>query len=178
MSSNPPPPESPVLITQLSLERLREYVAAGLGFLIIFCMLAIGVVAVQNLGSPAQFQGAKDLLLIITPFVGVVIGYYFNKVTADSRAAALQRAADEASKTALSATAETERAQQQAQVAQSQANELRGALSDMVSTAEAAGGGVVSKAPGTLGAEESAVMTDNQIEFRVALERAKRTLNS
>jgi hypothetical protein len=177
MSSNPPPSDS-YLTTQLSLERLREYVAAGLAFLIILAMVAIGIVAVQNLGSPEQFQAAKDLLLIVTPFVGVVIGYYFNKVTADSRAAALQRAAETASQTAISATADSERAQQQAQLAQAQASEFRSALSDMVNSAEAVGTEALPKAPGTLGAAESVPMSNEQIDFRVALERARRTLDA
>ena len=66
---------NPVLSTQLSLEKLREYFAGGIAILIILSMLLIGVVAVQKLGDPLQFQAAKDLLLLITPFVGVVIGY-------------------------------------------------------------------------------------------------------
>jgi len=180
MSSNNPSNDASnnaVLSTQLSLERLREYVAGGIAFLIILCMLLLGFVAVQNLGTPVQFQGAKDLLLIITPFVGVVIGYYFNKVTADSRAAALQRAADEASRTALSATADNERAQEQAQTSQQQANQMRGALTEIVTAAESATAGRPGNL-GVLGAEAGGAPTDAQIDFRVALERAKRALNS
>lgn len=167
---------NPVLSTQLSLERLREYFAGGIAILIILSMLLIGLVAVFNLGAPVQFQAAKDLLLIITPFVGVVIGYYFNKVTTDSRAVALQRAADAASATAMSATAESERAQQQAQQATAQANQIRGALTDIVSASE----GVNASHPGNLGMlgpDNNGATSDAQINFRLALERARRALN-
>ncbi len=176
MSNNSPLPS--VLSTELSLEKLREYVAGGLALVIILGMVGICLIAIQNLTNNEQFQRAKDLLLIVTPFVGVVIGYYFNKVTADSRAAALQRAADAATQTAIAATTESERAQEQAQTAQTQANQLRGALSDMVTAAEASSMNAPQKAPGVLGAEANAPMSDAQIEFRLAYERAKRVLNN
>lgn len=177
MSSNNNSPLSPVISVQLSLERLREYIAGALAIIIVLGMVWICAVAIQNLGSDEAFQRSKDLLLIITPFVGVVIGYYFNKVTSDSRAAALQRAAEDASATATQATLESERAQTLAATAQTQATEYRDALSEMVNSAAP----VVTtpeKAPGVLGAEENAPMTDAQIEFRVAYERAKRALNN
>ncbi|HZQ07543.1 MAG TPA: hypothetical protein VFD70_13260 [Anaerolineae bacterium] len=109
MSSQPP--SNPVLATQLLLEKLRELVAGGLAFLLILTFLIMCVIAVQNLPNADVFQRTKDLLLLINPFVGVVIGYYFNKVTSDARATALQRAADTASAEALEATTDRERAQ-------------------------------------------------------------------
>ena len=140
-------------------------------------MVWICAVAIQNLSSEESFQRSKDLLLIIVPFVGVVIGYYFNKVTSDSRAAALQRAAEDASATAQQATLESERSQTLAQTAQSQATEYRDVLSDMVSSA-APVVATSEKAPGVLGVEEGAPMSDQQIDFRLAYERARRALNN
>ncbi len=165
-----------VVTTELWLERLREYVAAGLAFVVILGMLVMGYIAVVNLGSAESFQRAKDLLLIVNPFVGVVIGYYFNKVTSDARAVALQRAADTASEVALTASADSQRAEQQAQAAQQQTEQLRGALGEMVAAAESAGAGK----PGTLGllSGDDEAAREKQIEFRLALERARRALAS
>ncbi len=171
-----PQPSNPVLATQLLLEKLRELVAGGLAFLIMLTFLVMCVIAVLNLDNADVFQRTKDLLLLINPFVGVVIGYYFNKVTSDARAAALQRAADTASATALEATTDRERAQEQAQQAQEQANKMRGALTEMVAVADTIVPATVGK-PGTLGATEE-IPTEAQIDFRVALERAKRALET
>jgi hypothetical protein len=168
---------NPILETQLSLERLREYIAGGLAFAIVVGFLLTGVIAVLNLPSAEQFQRAKDLLLVINPFVGVVIGYYFSKVSSDARAASLQRAADAASQIAIEAAKDRERAEQQAQVAKNQADQMRGALSEMVTATETA---KVAQ-PGNLGTltpEQEATNAENEIQFRVALERAKRALNT
>lgn len=168
-------PLNPILSSDLSLERLREYIAGGIALIIILGMILISGIAIQNLPNAEQFARAKDLLLLITPFVGVVIGYYFNKVTADARAAALQRAADAANQTAIAATTESERAQEQAQVAQNQAAQARGALSEVVTASENVGAGQPTQ-PGTLGGE--AGDSSKNIELLLALERAKRVLNS
>lgn len=168
--------QSKVVQTQLSLEQLREYVAAGLAFLIVLGMLVLSYIAVVNLSNQDTFQRAKDLLLIITPFVGVVIGYYFNKVTSDARAAALQRTVDDTSRVALSATADSQRAEQQAQLAQSQADRMRGALTDVVTAVDNSG----ATKPGTLGTlgPGDAEATERQINLRVAMERARRALEN
>lgn len=174
MSSNNNSPLSPVLTTELSLEKLREWIAGALALTIIVGMVLLCIIAVQNLGNAEQFQRAKDLLLILTPFVGVVIGYYFNKVTSDARAASLQRAVDAASQTAINATVESERAQTLAAQAQTQADQMRGALTEMVSAAENAGVGQ----PGKLGTLDAKENEDVRVDFLLAIERAKRALNS
>lgn len=165
-----------VLASQLSLERLREYIAGALALIIVLGLIITGYIAVQNLPNAEQFQRAKDLLLIINPFVGVVIGYYFNKVTSDARAAALQRASDAASQAALLATSDRDRAVQQAETAQTQAERMRGALTEMVTAAESSGVVAPGKL-GTLGAADPAVL-NQQVELRVALERARRALEA
>jgi len=175
MAQNEPEPNA-VIRTELSLEKLREYVAAGLAFLIILGLLIISYVAIVNLGNIESFQNAKDLLLIITPFVGVVIGYYFNKVTSDARAVALQRTVDDTSRVAMTATIDSQRAEQQAAVAQTQAERARGALADMVAAVDSSGaakGGTL----GNLGPGDEEA-TERQVNLRVALERARRTLDN
>lgn len=169
-------PTNPVLATQLALERLREFVAGGLAFLLIIAFLVMALIAILNLPNADVFQRTKDLLLMINPFVGVVIGYYFNKVSSDARANALQRAADTASETAIVATADRDRAVQQTETAQTQTQQMRGALSEMVTAAE----GVTASQTGKLGALAAGEqpITDADIQFRVALERAKRALNN
>lgn len=175
MSSNPPP-GNPVIATELTLERWRELFAGILAVLIVAGMVIVGAIAVIYLSNADAFQRAKDLLLIITPFVGVVLGYYFNKVTSDARAAALQRAADSSAAVAITATEASQRAEMQAQSAQTDASKARGTLAAVVEAADKVGtsrGGT----PGVLGADEAAI-TPAEIEFRLALERARQLLDS
>jgi len=47
-----------------------------------------------------QYARVKDLLLFINPLLGVIIGYYFNKVSSDLRAETAEMAARTASVTA------------------------------------------------------------------------------
>ncbi len=173
MSSNNNP-NNLFVQTELSLQKLREYIAGAIALIIVLGAGVLLFVALQGIGNVDQFQRAKDLLLIVSPFVGVVIGYYFNKVSADARASALERAVTNANEAAAVATADSQRADMQAQTAQTQADKARGALSEMVSAAENAGAGQPGKL-GSLGGEESGAMN---VEFLVALERAKRALNN
>lgn len=177
MSTNQPTNDK-IISTELLLEKWRELFAGVLAVLIVLGMFGVCWVAVQSLANPAQFQGAKDLLLIITPFVGVVLGYYFNKVTSDARAGALQRAADSASQAASNAMTDRDRAEAQAKTAQAQAEQMRSALSDVVTAADAA----KTEQPGNLGVlgveGGQAASNAQQIQLMVALERAKRTLSA
>src|SRR5216110_1104429 len=74
------------------LRILREAVAATIALLIVLgttVMLYIvftRYVAGDDQAADKHFERAKDLLLFVNPLLGVVIGYYFNKVSTEARA--------------------------------------------------------------------------------------------
>jgi len=64
-----------------AMGRFRERVAALIAVVIILASLVILVLAFHSIDDKERFARAKDLLLIINPVLGVVIGYYFNRVS-------------------------------------------------------------------------------------------------
>jgi len=62
------------------LRRFREYVAAMIAVIVMLGTIVMMIIALRYVNSSDQFSRAKDMLLLINPLLGVVIGYYFNKV--------------------------------------------------------------------------------------------------
>ena len=57
-----------------AMSRLRERVAALIALLVILAALSMAVVAFRYIGDSEKFGRVKDLLLIINPILGVVLG--------------------------------------------------------------------------------------------------------
>jgi hypothetical protein len=172
----PPQKVSTNFFMTTDLQRLRELFAGFIAIIMILGMIVLLVIAVFNISSIDVFNHAKDLLLVINPFVGVVIGYYFNKVTSDARAENAEADARTANLTAQDATIGQTQAESQARAATAEASNLKGALGQVVNAVENAGGpSATGTTPGTLGvgAKDSA----ENIQLLLALERAKQLLN-
>lgn len=83
---------------------VKESVAALIAIVLVGCLVFMIRQAFQSLGSAQSdpsFDRLKDLLLFINPLVGVVIGYYFNRVSTEARAENAERTAQGATATAL-----------------------------------------------------------------------------
>lgn len=156
------------------LRRGRELVAALLALIIVIGAAILIANAFKFVGvddtKDHSFQHAKDLLNIILPLLGVVLGYYFTKVSTESRA-------ESAEKTAQTATTTAQQATEARQLVESENREVKGSLKEISDAAER-----------LLGAESAtldvlgASATDNssyvqpRSELRAALDRAKRYL--
>jgi hypothetical protein len=79
---------------ELWMQLLKELVTAALAFLIIIYTLMIVWHSFTYVGNTAQAGDAKDLLTIMTGLAGVVVGYYFGRVSADARASQAGAKAD------------------------------------------------------------------------------------
>ena len=182
MSNQP----APVVKAENPLQRFREYVAALISLLIIGGALFMLAQAFRFVASDdGSFERVKDLLLFINPLLGVVIGYYFNKVSTEARA-------ESAESSALSATATAQDAMQQRQEAVADAEQAKQAVGEMQDTlvevsaaaeqmasqVDAAGGGAGSGlVGGTLSAGGEAGGADwaqSRAELNAALARARR----
>ena len=171
-----------------SLRRFREYVAACIALLVVFGTFGMLIAAFWYIDSNDSFTRVKDLLLIVNPFMGVVIGYYFNKVSTEARAESAESTAKTATANAQQAVTRAEVAESAAQSAQADAQQASAArdaaeakaqtavatLSDVEQAAER----VLAQpaaAPAVLGAEDnSSAAADARAALRAALDRAKR----
>lgn len=162
-----PPPR--VEVTDREMQRFRERVAAAIALTVIAGAVVMMVIAILNIDTE-NFERIKDLLLFVNPLLGVVIGYYFNKVSTEARA----ETAETAASTAM-ASAQREAVERQAAAAQAEANRerMQEARSTLAEVAEAAEAVLAQESrprgPGVLGAESSG---ESPIEARLALQAA------
>jgi hypothetical protein len=129
---SPPEQHSP----QSEFQKLRERTTSALALVV---LLGFGAAIVRAFSyiettDEAYFTRVKDLLAILTPLVGVVIGYYFNKASTEARAETAEKTAKSAQETAQSAQS----AAQEATAARAQAEEVAVAASRSVDELTAA----------------------------------------
>lgn len=192
------PDEQQTRLTQdSSMRRFREYVAAGIAIVIVLGTVIMMIIALQvtaNSESPEQFAQVKDLLLIINPLLGVVLGYYFNKVSTEARAENAEATAhnavitaqeaaktrDEALGEAQQAKVKTEKAEADLETTQQKAAEMKGALTDMTQAAEKLMGQSSALEMTAFGPRglESEPSDDVYRELRAALQHAHRVIGS
>jgi hypothetical protein len=138
----------PQLGPDAPLSRFREGVAALIAVVVVAASLTLLFLGFRHIGEKEQFDRAKDLLLIVNPVLGVVIGYYFNKVSTEARA-------ENAENTARHATADLRKAAEERQQARVLAEKpIRSA--------------------GTLSTPEGLAADDPRKELEEALARARR----
>lgn len=152
------------------LQRFRERVAAAIALLVIAGVVALMIVAVIQVES-AQFERIKDLLLFVNPLLGVVIGYYFNKVSTEARAETAETAASTAMAAAQREAVARQAAAAEAEESWQRMQEARATLAEVADAAEEMLAQPGPALPGTLGVEEP---RQAGIETRLALEAALR----
>lgn len=89
--SSAPKPWTPELRMQL----LKEIITAALAFLIIIFTLIIVWRSFPLIGNSTKVAEARDLLTIMLGLAGVVVGYYFGRVSADAHTSQANARADE-----------------------------------------------------------------------------------
>lgn len=157
----------------------REYVAAAIAGIIIIGTFILLVFSLFALDNAENFNRVKDLLLIVNPFMGVVIGYYFNKVSTEARAESAEMTAQSAAATAREATEARNQAVANAAQSQVQTQETLGALNEMYTAAqkmlEQTGNGA---ATGVLGGSGTPVVDQEAyVALRMAMARAQRVMS-
>jgi hypothetical protein len=138
--------------------------------------------ALASAGDEARFNRVRDLLLIINPLVGVVIGYYFNKTSTDARAEQAEATARGAQAGAQASERARERAEQGMQAAQTRSDEAMAVLSEVSDSAQvmlnqeaAAGAPLLGGAPGSEG-DGGIAAANARADMQAALARARRLL--
>lgn len=117
------------------MQKFRERIAAAIALLVIGGSVAMLAAAFAYVESDA-FERIKDLLLFVNPLLGVVIGYYFNKVSSEARAETAENAAGRAMASADAARDERQEAQARARESRDQMQRARAALAELASAAQ------------------------------------------
>ncbi len=164
--------------TDSALRRFREYTAAALATIVILGTVVMMVVALFHIDTSDRFGRIKDLLLLLNPLLGVIIGYYFNKVSTEARAESAEETAQNATLSAQQAIEARNAAETEARAAQSKAEEALSTLSEVSRAAD----DVLAQMPATprtLGVDEEGRPTeDARLELRAALAHARRITGS
>jgi 3-methyladenine DNA glycosylase/8-oxoguanine DNA glycosylase len=122
---------------QQNMSRRRDDTIKGIAMgVLLVGGLVILVSLWMAIANPDAYSRVKDILLFVNPFLGVVIGYYFQKAVSDSRAEAAESAISNANAAARAAQTERQLAQDSLQTAQQKLNSQRDALSDLKNAAE------------------------------------------
>ncbi len=84
----------------------KEILTGCIGLMIVGMTLFVALIAVLSARNATVFAAAKDVLIVLTGLVGVVLGYYFGRMPADARAEQAQSEAN-AAQSALDTTKAT-----------------------------------------------------------------------
>ena len=169
-SDDVPPQPGP----DAALSRFREGVAALIAVVVVGASLTLIFLGFGHIGEKEQFDRAKDLLLIVNPVLGVVIGYYFNKVSTEARAENAENTARHATADLRKAAEERQQAQAVAAAAKTDAEETRGTLDDLSRAAERVLAEKPIRSAGALATPEGLAADDPRKELEEALARARR----
>jgi hypothetical protein len=164
-----PDNELPPSTTRLAM--IREIFAGVLATVVMGLFLLLILRALDRVAG-TEFTPIKELLAIVNPTVGLVIGYYFSRVTSEARAERAEASAAAAGRSALESAQARAHAEASLDGTRHRAEEARSALADLVRAVDAAPG--APGAPGGLEARERA--GDGPVSLEIALDRARRVL--
>lgn len=173
--SNSPDPDFSKETGKSGLATFREYFSSILAIIVVGAFLImVGVtLPIAFNGSDEALSRAKDLLTLVSPFAGMVIGYYFNKATSDARAENAEQNAKEAAQTAQKATLEREKAVETSQKSEKEIQAMRSDLFEMWNAAN----DMIHETPGIRGGVESGaspVGNKTMWKLQEALNKAER----
>jgi hypothetical protein len=158
------------------LPLIREGAAALLAMTVMvmfFYLLAQALKSLPSSGTQAaDFTPIKELLAIVNPVVGLIIGYYFSRATSEARAEKAEAAVQTANDTANQAQQTAKTAEQAKAQTEAHAEKTTGALQSLVT---AVGSQIKSDGEHASNAE-AARRAEAEAQLRVALERAKQIL--
>lgn len=172
------------------LRWLKESVAALMGLSLMACLLFMLRSAFDHL-TPASdkdvsFERVKDLLLFVNPLVGIVIGYYFNRVSTEARAENAERTAQGAAASALQSEAARGQAQTLADKSKAEADAAKSALGEVIPAAETLLSQTAAEPEGVAGVagfanadgDLAAALAESRFNLRLAVERARAVARS
>lgn len=174
-------------LAETFLRWLKESVAALIALSLVGCLLFMIRYAFGHLNAgkdDLSFDRVKDLLLFINPLVGIVIGYYFNRVSTEARAENAERTARGVAATAFQAEAARGEAQSLAERNRTEAEAARSALGHVIPAAETLLSQTAANSPGAAsnlnvgeagedGIASPGSLSEARLNMRVALERAR-----
>jgi hypothetical protein len=161
-------------VVDKGLRWAKELMAALIGIALVACLVAMLWRSFDFLGrdqTDLSFQRVKDLLLFINPLVGVVIGYYFNRVSTEARAESAERMAQGATLSAQQSESARAGAEAEAASKKAESEEAKSVLQDMIPAAETVLSQIPPPAPTVLGQAGTAAM-DTLAEMRLNLQRS------
>jgi hypothetical protein len=136
MSQQIPPPAAQSTLMRGAKELFSALIAVG----IMVCFFLMLGKAFEHVGKDEKtdpsFLHVKDLLLFVNPLVGVVVGYYFNKVSTEARAESAEAAVRTTTASAQQALAQRAEAESQARASGEDAREVREMLGEIIPAAE------------------------------------------
>lgn len=106
------------------IQAYREKVTATLAFSMIGLFAVSFIAAFFVIDDATQFGNMKDMLSMLTPIVGVVLGFYFNKASTERRAESAEEGARAATEAARQASEERAQAQVEATQATQSLNDV------------------------------------------------------
>lgn len=145
---------------------IREIGAILIAVIVMVLFVILLTQAMQSLPSNTARKDdlgpIKELLAIVNPTIGLIIGYYFSRVTTEARAEKAEASAATAQQTVV----EVQKANAGAE---SQIRDKNAALKSLADAAEKV-------APKTDVDRVSALSQDDRIALRAAIERARQSL--
>jgi hypothetical protein len=158
------------------LALVREFMAGMLGLTVMIAFFVLLTRALGSLPSGAQasdFVPIKELLAIVNPVVGLIIGYYFSRATSEARAEKAEAAATTANDSARTAQQTAANAQQAKTQSEEEAKKAKNALQSLVGAVEGSRIQSDGEHASTLA---PAAAREADVQLRVAMARAKEVL--
>ena len=151
------------------LPLLREIMAGAIALFVVAVFAWLLFRAMKHVTNVPDVTLAKELLGMVNPLMGLVVGYYFSRVTSEARAERAEATVTATLRSAERASAAREQAESDARTARERAGELAYALEGLTRAAEQ-----VFAPPGP--AQEAVRPAERASDLETALERARRAL--
>jgi hypothetical protein len=151
------------------LPLLREVMAGAIALFVVAVFAWLLFRAVTSGSNAPDVTLAKELLGMVNPLMGLVVGYYFSRVTSEARAERAEATVTATLRSAERASEARDQAVSDARTARERAGELTHALEGLTRAAEQA------LAPRGA-AQETVRAADRPSDLESALERARRAL--
>jgi hypothetical protein len=117
--------------------RLREVTTTVIAAVVIIGFVVLITVTTFLIGNNGEFANMKDLLAVVNPLAGVVVGFYFTKATVEPRAEQAETAAKTARDEATSAQQAAAAAQNARGIAETDAERARARAHEATVAAQA-----------------------------------------
>lgn len=147
---------------------LREITAGVIALVVVILFAVLLTRAMRGVANDAELAAAKELLGMVNPLMGLVVGYYFSRVTSEARAERAEATVTATLRSAERASAAREQAELHERTVRERASDLAHALEGLTRAAEQ------TIAPAA--AQEAMRPADRGGDLERALDHARRVL--